>query len=332
MDNKWRPTANLELIKLRAWLLKSIRDFFSQRDLLEVETPLLGQHTVSDPHLKSFKVGSVCDRGENLFSGFLQTSPEYFMKRLLAAEGVSIFQICKAFRDEEMGRHHNPEFTLLEWYRCDYDHQQLMLEVRELIEALFASKAKKLTWETFSYQQLFEKYLGINPHVVSRDALLEFCVSYVGLEQVQGLTKDDCLDLLLSHEIAPQLKNKGAVFVFDYPQSQAALAKLRKKSAGTADELVVASRFELYINGLEIANGYHELTDYQEQKKRFAHDNSLRQESGSNDVIADDKLLAALAAGLPECAGVAIGLDRLLMALSDAKTIAEVQAFAFDRV
>lgn len=327
MDNKWRPTANLELIKLRAWLLKRVRDFFSQRDLLEVETPLLGQHTVSDPHLKSFTVGSACG-GENLFSGFLQTSPEYFMKRLLAAESVSIFQICKAFRDEEMGCHHNPEFTLLEWYRCGYDHQQLMLEVRELIDELFASKAKKLTWGAFSYQQLFEKYLGINPHVVSRDVLLELCVAYVGLEQVQGLTKDNCLDLLLSYNIVPKLKNKGAVFVFDYPRSQAALAKLSKK----ADDTVVASRFELYINGLEIANGYHELTDQQEQKKRFTDDNGRRQKSGSDDVIADDKLLAALEAGLPECAGVAIGLDRLLMALSGAKTIAEVQAFAFNSV
>ncbi len=332
MQNQWRPSANLELLSLRAWLLENIRSFFSSRGVLEVETPLLGRHAVSDPHLRSFQVGCDCrckkNDEENIFPGFLQTSPEYFMKRLLAAEASSIFQICKAFRDEEIGRYHNPEFTLLEWYRRGYDHQQLMLELRELISNIFAAKTIQLEWSAFSYQELFEKYLGINPHRIATEDLLERCITHMGAEQVQALTRDECLDLLLSHDIEPRLKDQGAVFVFDYPESQAALARLSKNPNG----FIVASRFELYINGLEIANGYHELSDYEEQKKRFAEDNNRRKALGIKEVPVDTNFLAALKAGLADCAGVAVGLDRLLMVLSGAKTLAEVQAFAFSHL
>ena len=327
MDIDWRPGSNLEILKSRASLLSNIRDFFSQRGLLEVETPVLGQHTVTDPHLKSFEVGCSCDGNNKINKGFLQTSPEYFMKRLLAAENQPIFQICKAFRDEESGRYHNPEFTLLEWYQPAYDHRKLMLEVRELIDSLCSTRNKKLSWEEFSYQALFEKCLDINPHLVSLEILTGLCEPIVGIEQAKNLIRDDCLDLLLSHKITPKFKNNSAVFVYDFPQSQAALAKLNKNAEG----VLVASRFELIINGLEIANGYHELTDYEEQKKRFSRDKLKRKELGRDDIDIDDKFLAALNEGFPECAGVAIGLDRLLMVLCDVKSIAEVQAFSVGR-
>jgi len=327
VDSEWRPGSSLEILKSRASLLSSVREFFFQKGLLEVETPILGQHTVSDPHLKSFEVGCSCDGNKKFNSGFLQTSPEYYMKRLLAAENQSIFQICKAFRDEENGRNHNPEFTLLEWYRTACNHRQLMLEVRELIDSLYFSENKKLSWEEFTYQALFEKFLNINPHLVSLELLIGLCESIVGKEQIQNLSNDDCLDLLLTHKIIPNFKNNSAIFVYEFPQSQAALAKLSKNQEG----VLVASRFELIINGLEIANGYHELTDYEEQKKRFSLDNRIRKELSRDEIDSDDKFLAALKEGLPECAGVAIGLDRLLMVLCDVGSIAEVQAFSVGR-
>jgi len=325
VDSEWRPGSNLEILKFRASLLSSVRNFFTQRGLLEVETPIFAQHTVSEPHIKSFEVGCSYDGNKKLNTGFLQTSPEYFMKRLLAADNQPIFQICKAFRDEEKGRHHNPEFTLLEWYQPGYDHRDLMLEVRELIGSLYFSRNKKLSWEEYTYQALFEKFLNINPHLVSLELLANLCEPFVGIDQIESLTRDDCLDLLLSHKIAPKFKNESAVFIYEFPQSQAALAKLKKNQEG----VLVASRFELIINGLEIANGYHELTDYEEQKKRFSQDNRIRKELGLSQIEIDHKFLAALKEGLPKCAGVAVGLDRLLMLLCDVESIAEVQAFSF---
>lgn len=326
MDNNWRPSANLKILKTRASLLRHIRDFFYRRNYLEVETPLLGRYTVSEPNLMSFEV---CISGSEIIkSGYLQTSPEYYMKRLLAAEKQSIFQICKAFRDEELGQYHNPEFTLLEWYSCGFNHQDLMLELKELIESFFTTRNIKNPWQEITYQSIFEKYLGINPHQASEEVLFDACIPLTGQIASKNLSRDACLDLLLSLKILPDLKSQGCVFIYDFPESQAALSKIRENEDGVR----VASRFELIINGLEVANGYHELTDFKEQKERFNRDNLLRKSEGKKEVIADENLLEALQAGMPECAGVAVGLDRLLMIVCGVESLEEVQAFPGNRI
>jgi lysyl-tRNA synthetase class 2 len=291
---------------------------------MEVETPVCSAYGGTDPALASLTsryTGPGAPQGQDLF---LHTSPEFPMKRLLAAGCGPIYQICRVFRDGEAGRLHNPEFTLLEWYRPGFDHHRLMEELAELINSLLPEPRPV---ERLSYGELFQRYLAINPHRARVDELRQCAEgnNIPGVDSLQLAERDGWLDLLLSHLIEPELGRDRLTFVYDYPASQASLARLRE------GDPPVAQRFELYMGGMELANGFFELTDAQEQRHRFAADNSRRQREGLPQVPMDEHLLAALKRGLPECAGVALGIDRLLMVLTGASHIREVLAFPLDR-
>ncbi|NRB37184.1 MAG: EF-P lysine aminoacylase GenX [Pseudomonadales bacterium] len=293
----------------RAQLYQRIRDFFLQRDVLEVDTPLLGVATVTDAYIESLPAGE---------GKWLQTSPEYFMKRLLASGSGDIYQICKAFRKEEIGSRHNEEFTLLEWYRLDFDLWDLMDEMADLIEYLLGVHH----FEHKSYTAVFEECLGFNPFTITLSQLIFEAKEQIDIEMPDG-SRDDWLNLLMSHVIEPQLGQDAPVFIYDYPPSQASLAKLGLDESG----LEVASRFELYYQGLELANGYHELTDVAQQKQRFHQDNLQRVKMGLAPMPIDYAFLQALEVGLPDCAGVALGLDRLLMLRLGKDNIEQVLSF-----
>jgi lysyl-tRNA synthetase class 2 len=255
---------------------------------------------------------------------YLQTSPEFPMKRLLAAGSGPIYQICKVFRQGELGRRHNPEFTLLEWYRPGFDHYRLMDDVAGLVNSLVE---KPLQVEKISYADAFQRQLQIDPQHASM-AELQACAidqGVPGAADLQLETRDGWLDLLLSHLIEPNLGQSGMSFLYDYPASQAALAIVRQ------DSPPVAERFELYLSGTEIANGFHELLDSDEQRRRFSEENHRRREQGLSEVKMDESLLDALAAGMPACAGVALGVDRLLLYLTGSEDIRRLLAFDFLR-
>lgn len=319
----WRPAADSEVLRLRAELLARTRAFFAARGVLEVETPMLSAAAITDPHLHSFATsysGPGSRHGQTLY---LHTSPEFPMKRLLAAGSGCIYQIAKVFRDGEAGRRHNPEFTLLEWYRLGFDHHRLMDEVAELVTELLSDRLSLASTERLSYRELFQQHLRLDPHR-AKVAELAVCVEQCGLSMPPGMPTDDVdpwLDLLLTHVIEPHLGQGRLSFVYDYPVSQAALARLR------FDDPPVGERFELYLNGLELANGFHELGDAGEQRRRFEAENAARHAQGLPMMPVDERLLAALAAGLPECAGVALGFDRLVMLAAGKATIQEVIAF-----
>jgi len=316
----WMPTASIEYLRLRAQLIAKIRNFFWQRDFLEVETPLLSHATVTDLHLSSLEVRS------RLFTHplYLQTSPEFAMKRLLAAGSGPIFQLCKSFRDEEKGRYHNTEFTMLEWYRPHFTHHDLMGEMEAFLSFILnCSRPIRL-----SYQAAFERYLSINPHTVSIDRLVDV-LKQRQLSTIAGIDYQDrttVLQLLMTHEIEMHLPKDKPVFIYDYPADQAALAKLRDDNG-----VIVAERFEVYFKGLELANGFHELTDAKEQQVRFEKDLHVRKECGLPLVSMDTRLLDALEEGMPSCAGVAVGVDRLAMIMTGASSIEEVISFPIDR-
>ncbi len=314
----WRPTAPIAAIQARAQLLASIRAFFCERDILEVDTPLLCTAGVTDPAIEPL----VVERGASLQRArFLQTSPEYAMKRLLAAGCGPIYQIAKAFRDGEVGSRHNPEFTLLEWYRPQYDHHQLMAELAELVCHVLGERH----WQKISYRELFSAQLALDPFTASMEQLRDTALNRLDLGFVTG-DRDLWLDVLMSHLIEPQLAKMGMCFVYDYPASQAALSRVVR--IGGVD---VGQRFELYINGMELANGYCELTDATEQERRFLADNDKRRQKGLAEKPLDTNLLAAMTHGLPRCSGVAVGIDRLLMLLTDSTHIRDVLAFDWQR-
>lgn len=323
----WRPAADWETLRLRADLLARTRAFFAVRKVLEVETPTLSAAAIADPHLHSFTTfysGPGSRRGQTLY---LHTSPEFPMKRLLAAGSGCIYQIARVFRDGEAGRRHNPEFTLLEWYRVGFDHHRLMDEVAELVTELLGSRQPLAATERLSYRELFQRYLNLDPHQVNVVELTR-CVERCGLSVPPGMPSDAAdpwLDLLLTHVIEPHLGAGRLSFVYDYPASQAALARLRP------GDPPVGERFELYLNGVELANGFHELGDAGEQRRRFEAENVARQAHGLPMMPVDENLLAALAAGLPECAGVALGIDRLVMLAAGKTAIQDVIAFPVDR-
>ncbi len=315
----WRPNATPEVLQRRAWLNAAIRQFMASRNILEVETPLLARHGVSDPHLHNLT--SSCSIAGRHTPLYLQTSPEYAMKRLLASGSGPIYQIARAFRAGEQGRWHNHEFTLLEWYRPGYDHLRLMSEMQEL----FAILEPGWRCQRRSYAAVFMACCGLDPHRATAVELQAWLHSRdLDVPALDG-DRDALLDLILSHEIAPGLGRQGPLFLYDYPASQAALARIRPGSPP------IAERFEVYLQGLEIANGFHELGDAREQRARFEADNDHRRRLGLPSMPIDDYLLSALEHGLPDCAGVAVGLDRLLMVLSGAETIAGVLAFPADR-
>lgn len=312
----WKPSASLQNLKARAELLASIRAFFAERKVMEVDTPALSHHGVTDRYMRSITAEVSSNQ-----SGFLQTSPEYAMKRLLAAGSGSIYQICKAFRQDEMGAKHNPEFTMLEWYRLDFDHHQLMNEVYELVTKVLGPKQR----QDLSYQQAFIEFLDIDPLSISDEALEQFARSNLGLLPDE-LERDDYLSLLFEDKIEPQLGlNDSVCFIYDYPASQAALARISETDSR------VAHRFELYIEGIELANGFYELADSKQQLERFKADNRWRKTNGLPEITIDQHFIKALEHGLPECSGVALGLDRLLMIKLGSNNIADVIAFPWDR-
>jgi len=314
---EWRPTASLDVLRLRAALLAQIRAFFAGRSILEVETPILSSAGACDPNLHSLTICLSISPG--VF--YLHTSPEFPMKRLLAAGSGPIYQIVRVFRDGERGRLHNPEFTLIEWYRPGSNHHTLMDEVEELLSLTLGTGR----CDRFSYEEVFERYAGWDPH--SADAeMLKGYAQRLGLrfsETSEG-EPNYYLDLILSHCIAPHLGVARPAFIYDFPASQAALARIRQ---GTCP---VAERFELFINGMEIANGFHELTDPVEQRQRFEAEQLRRKTLGLPVVPMDERLLAALAYGLPQSAGVALGFDRLVMVRTGAIDIAEVLGFPIE--
>ncbi len=311
----WRPGASPDTQRLRARLLEQIRAFFAARDVLEVDTPLLGPAPSSDPQQQCLEV-------EQPGGGrrYLQPSPEFAMKRLLAAGSGSIYQVCKAFRAGEHGSRHRVEFTLLEWYRTGFDYRALMDEVQALVCGLLGRPAA----QAFSYAELFERHAGIDAFATG-EATLWQRVAAAGIDPspaLQAAGRDAALDILLTRLIEPAIAPLGVVFVHDYPASQAALARLRPGQPR------IAERFELYVDGIELANGWSELTDAAEQRSRFENDNRTRHAAGLPQVPLDERLLAALAHGLPDCAGVALGFDRLLMLAAGATDIGAVQVFS----
>ena len=325
-SSTWRPSADWAALRLRAELLARARTFFAARGVLEVETPMLSAAAVTEPNLASFNTvyaGPGPRYGQTLY---LHTSPEFPMKRLLAAGSGCIYQIARVFRDGEAGRRHNPEFTLLEWYRVGFDHHRLMDEVAELVTELLAGRLALAEPERLSYHDLFQRYLNLDPHragVAELAARAEARGVPIPPGMPAGAT-DPWLDLLLTHCIEPHLGPGRLAFVYDYPASQAALARLRP------GEPPVGERFELYVGGVELANGFHELGDAGEQRRRFDAENAARRVLGLPVMPVDENLLAALDAGLPDCAGVALGFDRLVMLAAGKASLAEVLAFPWD--
>ena len=314
----WQPSATSDTLVIRARLLQRIRAFFHAHEVLEVETPLLSRAAVTDPHIESFVVSA----SHEATPRYLHTSPEFAMKRLLAAGSGPIYQICKVFRQGEAGRQHNPEFSMLEWYRPGFDHQQLMAEVDALVRDLLDGYLILADTLRMSYQEAFQRYTGLDPLAASVTELQRTVQQHgIAITGLDAYHKDPWLDLLLTHVVEPALPQDRPVFIYDYPASQAALARIRPVVPP------VAERFELYLGGMELANGFHELTDAVEQRQRFSADLAHRKEMHLPPVPVDERLLAALEAGLPDCAGVALGIDRLVMLAAGVKSISEVLTF-----
>lgn len=314
----WRPACSRDLLVARADLYRRIRDFFRSRGVLEVDTPLLSTVTGTDPNLHPLGAHYQVHPSAPVLDCYLQTSPEFAMKRLLAAGSGPIYQLCKAFRNGEAGRRHNPEFTMLEWYRPGFSLEALMDEVTALVTEVLGP----IPFRRQTYAQLFQDFVQVEPHTASLDELQQLLCSHVDVADTY-LDRDTCLELLYSHVIEPHLE--GAVMIVDYPASQAALARVVKN----ADGIVVARRFELVVNSMELANGYDELCDAAEQRRRFAADLALRKRRSLPELPVDEALLGALEAGLPPCAGVALGVDRLLMLNAGASSIEQVLPFPF---
>ena len=318
MSDVWRPYADKRLIKLRAETYIKIRQFMADRKILEVETPVLSHASVTAVQLESFRSEYSSPQTSSGNILYLQTSPEYAMKRLLASGTGAIYQISKVFRNEEQGKLHNPEFTMLEWYHPDYDHHQLMREL-ELFLNLFGMNH----CEKASYAEVFLEHTGLNPHTCDTNDLKSVAQQHglsSTLEERSGL-----LDFIFSYKITSTLGNTRPLLIYDYPTCQCALAKL---SDGMPK---VAERFELFINGMEIANGFNELTEAEEQLARFEQELALRKKEKRLDLPIDHLFLDALKHGLPDCAGVAVGIDRLLMALTGVNDIREVLTFPIER-
>lgn len=317
----WRPSASIKNLQTRAYILKLIRDFFYARGVLEVETPLMCHTSVTDPFIQSIPALFQAHPKENELRYYLQTSPEYAMKRLLAAGSGDIYQICKAFRQGEIGRFHNPEFTMMEWYRIGFTHHALMDEMDELLQSILKTPAA----ERKSYTSLFQQSLHFNPHQVSLSEL-KTCAAANHIAVEGDITdKDTWLNLLMTHCIEPHLGKDKPCFIYDFPTSQAALARIYP------GDPPVAARFEVYFRGIELANGFHELQDATEQRRRFEKNLLERQELGLFTLPIDELFLSALNHGLPDCAGVALGIDRLIMLAQNSPSIVDVLSFDFSR-
>jgi lysyl-tRNA synthetase class 2 len=317
----WLPGASLGNLRQRARILQRIRAFFAERGVLEVETPILSIAALSSPAIDSFVTRYTGPGHAAGLELYLHTSPEFPMKRLLAAGSGPIYQLGKVFRQGEAGRRHNPEFTLLEWYRPGFDHHALMDEVEALVAPVLGLEGRA---ERLSYGEAFRRFAGIDPFMASI-AALRATAQRLGIEGFDaGEERDTWLDLILSHRIEPHLGQEGLCFLTDYPASQAALARLNPHNPA------VAERFELYYKGVELVNGFHELGDSAEQRRRFESELAERAEQGRETPPMDERLLAALAAGLPDCAGVALGVDRLVMLALGAESLEQVIAFTIE--
>ena len=297
--NEWQPSASLEMLKIKARLLSKLRAFFADKDILEVQTPILSQAGNTEPTIETFVTQQQENSKHVIQPSFLNTSPEFAMKRLLAAGCDSIYQITPAFRQDEQGKRHNPEFTLLEWYRIDFDHHALMGEVNALLRFVTKDFLNLERSQFYSYQDAMIKFADVDPFTASIEQL-KSATENAGIEVIgmDDALHDSWLDLLMSQVVETNLPLNCPVFIYDYPASQAALAKIRK---GSPD---VAERFELYINGMELANGFHELIDAEEQEKRFHEQQKQRKESGLPGIPADYHLIEALKHGMPESASI----------------------------
>ena len=315
----WRPTAAAATLRLRAELLAEIRRFCAERGLLEVETPALSTAGVPDLALEQMTV-QAAGLGNELY--YLQTSPEYAMKRLLAAGSGDIYQICRVFRDGELGRWHEPEFTLLEWYRLGWDEDRLMAEVESLLVTLLQPHRRLAPTVRMSYQDAFRDFLRVEP--LAADAELRAALAREAIDIPADTGGDSLLDLALSHAIVPRLDPHAISFIYDFPASQAALARIKSQ------EPPVAARFEAFSGGIELANGFGELTDVAEHRSRFDKDLALRDRGGRHRPPSDERFLEALRHGLPPCAGVAVGVDRVVALAAGLTNVAETIAFAHD--
>ncbi|SHH96790.1 lysyl-tRNA synthetase, class 2 [Ferrimonas marina] len=322
MTTEWHPTTSREQLRQRAAVIAKIRAFFAQRDVLEVDTPALSQAAVTDVHLVSFETRFVGPGAADGLPLYLMTSPEFHMKRLLCAGSGCIYQLGKSFRNEESGRHHNPEFTMLEWYRVGFDHHDLMAEMAELLQATLGCGEP----EKVSYAEVFERVLGLDPLEASVEQLQAKCREH-NLQDVgdQETTEAPLQQLLFSMVLEPQIGQQVPCMVHGFPANQAALARISAEDPRTAD------RFEVYFRGIELANGFYELADGDEQLARFEADNLQRAQMGLPQRPIDQHLIAALRHGLPDCAGVALGVDRLIMLVQGLNHIENVIAFPVSR-
>jgi lysyl-tRNA synthetase class 2 len=337
--NDYLPSATLPMLRLRARLLRAVREFFDGRGYFEVDTPLLAHDRAIDPHLAPFVVEH---RAGPLY---LQTSPEFAMKRLLAAGAEAIYQIGHVFRADELGKRHNPEFTMVEWYRAGDTYMEQMQVVEDLVVAVFraavearatasqtpfdvkASQVPAVPFRRTSYRDAFAAHAGRDGLLLGPGELAELARSrHVAVpESLEAADRDGWLNLLLAELVEPNLGIDRPEFLFDYPVSQAALARIRR------EDPPVAERFELYIGGVELCNGYHELTDAGELRRRIDAESQRRVAGGDSPLPVSNRLLAAMDAGLPACAGVALGFDRLMMLAAGASSVADVLPFPFDR-
>jgi len=310
----WQPLIGREMLLKRSRFFQQVRDFFASCQVLEVDTPVLSTVTATDPYLDSYEVINPSAPGQPLY---LLTSPEHAMKRLIADGSGAIFQITKALRRDEAGSRHNPEFAMLEWYRPGFTLMELQAEV----EALLRYMGYPGQIHSLSYREAFKSACALDPFDAVESELF-YQAEKVSRLPAADMSLDTALDVLMSHQVEPSLKALGAVFVYDYPASQAALAKVARDKDGT----LVAKRFELYINGIEVANAYDELSDPVEQQARFEVDNAVRRALGKGVIPIDQRLIQALPT-MPDTSGIALGLDRLLMVLEGKTSIQEVLAF-----
>ncbi|MGI9257645.1 MAG: EF-P lysine aminoacylase EpmA [Gammaproteobacteria bacterium] len=317
--SNWRPTATRETLELRASLMQEIREYFALRDVLEVETPALSASGTTDTALDALAVTA---KSLPAARGFLQTSPEYAMKRLLAAGSGDIYQVCRVFRDGETGRWHEPEFTLLEWYRVGWDDRLLMAEVEELLTRLLAPRRALSGSASLRYWNVFHSVLGIDSS--TGETKIREAITAHGIDVPADIDSDAMLDLALSEIIAPSFDPRALTFLIDYPVSQASLAKIKN------EDPPVAARFEAFCNGIELANGYAELTDAGEQRARFEADLADRRAADRPTPPLDEQFLAALASGLPDCAGVAVGLDRVVALAAGLDAVGAAVAFSHE--
>ncbi|PCS23810.1 elongation factor P--(R)-beta-lysine ligase [Candidatus Enterovibrio escicola] len=322
MTNQWRPTSNIDTLKTRALLIRKIRQFFLERDVLEVDTPAMSHAAVTDIHLHTFCTEFV---GQGHIHGiplYMITSPEFHMKRLLAAGSGAIYQICKSFRNEEVGRYHNPEFMILEWYRPSFDHHALMTEIDSLLHTILGTS----TADRMTYQGIFKRILGVCPLEASITDLKRVATTLGVLDIADNEEdRDTLIQLLFNEGVEAKIGRSVPAFVYDFPVSQAASARVCEGDSR------VAARFEVYYQGVELANGFYELDNANEQLARFEKDNKRRVDIGRNIQPIDHHLIDAIHFGLSDCAGVALGIDRLIMLALGKTHINEVIAFPIER-